>query len=136
MAIIAVLLDHSNGIFYTSSWIATSSYFSVSLFVILTGMTQKIVAVRKERFGGAFVRIAKMLRDYAIAVLVLQCMIYIGFEKGIKTIYWCISPQNQRAVKFYDKNGYQRNDMCKTLAKKYYDIDEINRYIWYVVEKQ
>ena len=57
-------------------------------------------------------------------------------EKGIKTIYWCVSPQNQRAVKFYDKNGYQRNDMCKTLAKKYYDIDEINRYIWYVVEKQ
>lgn len=91
---------------------------------------------QKGTFRGAFVRIAKMLRDYAIAVLVLQCMIYIGFEKGIKTIYWCVSPQNQRAVKFYDKNGYQRNDMCKTLAKKYYDIDEINRYIWYVVEKQ
>ena len=52
MAIIAVLLDHSNGIFYTNSWIATSSYFSVSLFVILAGMTQKMVTLRRKTLSG------------------------------------------------------------------------------------
>lgn len=52
MAIIAVLLDHSNGVFYTSSWVATSSYFSVSVFVILSGMTQKMVTLRRKTISG------------------------------------------------------------------------------------
>ena len=75
MAIIAVLIDHSNGVFYTSSWVATSSYFSVSVFVILAGMTQKMVTLRRKTIsgGGQWARITRMLRDYAIAVFLLQC---------------------------------------------------------------
>ena len=39
LAIIAVLIDHTNGILYEDSNIAWGSYFSVSLFVILMGIT-------------------------------------------------------------------------------------------------
>lgn len=29
-------------------------------------------------------------------------------ELGLKEIYWCVSEKNARAVRFYDKSGYQR----------------------------
>lgn len=29
-------------------------------------------------------------------------------EMGLNAIYWCVSPKNCRAVRFYDKNGYSR----------------------------
>ena len=32
-----------------------------------------------------------------------------GFDKiGLDYIYWCVLPDNKRAVRFYDKNGCQR----------------------------
>ncbi len=36
-------------------------------------------------------------------------MIEMGFEKlGLEQIYWCVNPQNYKALRFYDKNGYMR----------------------------
>lgn len=29
-------------------------------------------------------------------------------EFKLKRIYWCVSPDNKRAVRFYDKNGCER----------------------------
>lgn len=34
-------------------------------------------------------------------------------ELGLKYIYWYVRPENKRAVRFYDKNGYQRITMDK-----------------------
>ena len=31
-------------------------------------------------------------------------------ERGITTVYWCVDPRNQRAILFYEKQGYQRSD--------------------------
>ena len=75
MAMLAVLVDHSYGVFYTNSWIATSSYFSVVVFVILSGMTQNMVMNNRKTIsgGGQWTRILKLIRDYAIAVFILQC---------------------------------------------------------------
>lgn len=53
-----------------------------------------------------------------ISIKAMQKIIQLGFERGINTIYWCVSPDNKRAVKFYDKNGYQRDESCKALALK------------------
>lgn len=39
IAIIAVAVDHSNGFLYTKSIVATASYYSVSLFVLLAGVS-------------------------------------------------------------------------------------------------
>lgn len=62
----------------------------------------------------------------------------------LKNIYWCVSPENKRAVKFYDKNGYQRvslNDLCIVLNisenalenRGGYRPEEAEEYIWYLV---
>ena len=44
-----------------------------------------------------------------IAVVAMKKIIEVGFEeKGLDSIYWCVSPDNKRAIRFYDKNGYHR----------------------------
>jgi len=36
-------------------------------------------------------------------------MIQIGFrDMNLKQIYWCVSPENKRAVRFYTKHNYSR----------------------------
>lgn len=42
MAIIAVAVDHTNRLFYTSKIIAQASYYSVSLFILLAGIGARI----------------------------------------------------------------------------------------------
>lgn len=39
LAILAVMTDHTNGVLYSSHYIAYMSYFSVSLFILMMGVT-------------------------------------------------------------------------------------------------
>ncbi len=56
-------------------------------------------------------------------------------ERGLKTVYWCVDPKNQRAVRFYEKNGYQRS-AAPMDAKKRYTEEEIAQYYWYAVRRK
>ena len=63
-------------------------------------------------------------------------IIRIGFEKlKLNKIYWCVDSDNKRAIKFYDKNGYQRvkkfpkNCMCVSGWKD--SQEQTSHYIWY-----
>ena len=59
-----------------------------------------------------------------------------GFENlMIDSIYWCVSPLNHRAVRFYDKNGYERIDVAPTEVMGY-TKEQIADYIWYQVNKK
>lgn len=49
---------------------------------------------------------------------------------SLKDIYWCVSPENKRAIRFYDKNGYQKVDK-NVVNYKGYTIEQINYFIWY-----
>lgn len=41
-------------------------------------------------------------------------------ELGLSAIYWCVSPRNARAVRFYDKCGYARTEQIpQSLAACY-----------------
>lgn len=65
----------------------------------------------------------------------------IGFRKlKLKRIFWCAKPQNERALRFYDKNGYKRlevlnqktaNMLCE---KGIYNEEQIKSYVWYQYE--
>lgn len=52
-------------------------------------------------------------------------------EMGLEEIYWCVSPDNKRAVRFYDKNGYHRMDGTN-LKMEGYTPEQIRYYIWYM----
>lgn len=59
-----------------------------------------------------------------------------GFEEeGLNAIYWCVSEKNERAVRFYDKNGYTR--VCDVPQRFYTRYDEVTKkdLIWYMAKK-
>lgn len=39
----------------------------------------------------------------------MKGILQMGTDRlGLETIYWCVSKENKRAVRFYEKNGYRR----------------------------
>jgi diamine N-acetyltransferase len=72
---------------------------TVSLKHIQNGSAEFAIMVRKSAMGKGYSK-------YAMTEI-----IRIGFEElNLQSIYWCVSPENKRALRFYDKNGYQRVD--------------------------
>ncbi|MBP5170117.1 MAG: GNAT family N-acetyltransferase [Oscillospiraceae bacterium] len=57
-----------------------------------------------------------------------------GFEElKLKRIYWCVSPLNERAIRFYDKNGYHRININElSIPAGQYSEQEMAWYIWYL----
>lgn len=51
-------------------------------------------------------------------------------EQGLDAIYWCVSPENVRAVRFYDKCGYRRTQCVPEQLSKHYAADMA--LYWYV----
>lgn len=60
----------------------------------------------------------------------------IGFEiYGLTQIYCPVNPENLRALRFYDKNGYQRVKPGKILHIEGYTKEEIKQHIWYAINR-
>ncbi len=94
---------------------------TVSLKHITGNAAEFAIAVRKSAMGRGFSKFA------------MTEMIHMGLkEKGLERIYWCVSPKNTRALRFYDKNGYGRI-MLKDRKIEGYNEDETGYYVWYEV---
>lgn len=66
----------------------------------------------------------------------IRSIIEYGLEElGLDSIYWCVSPDNARAVRFYDKNGYNRVDSSILNIVGDYSSEQIDYFIWYQVCK-
>lgn len=66
----------------------------------------------------------------------IRSIIEYGLEElGLDSIYWCVSPDNVRAVRFYDKNGYNRVDSSILNIVGDYSPEQIDYFIWYQVCK-
>ncbi len=58
-------------------------------------------------------------------------------EKGINElsldkIFWCVNRVNERAVRFYDKNGYKRTESVPQKILSMYPDELLKSFIWYV----
>lgn len=53
-------------------------------------------------------------------------------EKGLQAIYWCVSKDNTRAVRFYDKNGYRRTTEVPERILMAYSQEMLQSFYWYV----
>lgn len=64
----------------------------------------------------------------------MERIIKIGFEScGVNMIYWCVDLDNHRAVRFYDKRGYNR---CNAPAEADdYSEEERKKFVWYCITK-
>lgn len=48
----------------------------------------------------------------------MEQMLEVGFTRlHLSNIYWYVSPENARAIRFYDKNGYKRIVSPENLAR-------------------
>ncbi len=84
---------------------------------------------------GITLRSEAMGQGYALYAM--QEIIKLGLNAmNLKTIYWCVDPENARAVRFYDKNGYERVSYKDIDAKLNYTEKEKLKYIWYAVNKE
>ncbi len=49
---------------------------------------------------------------------------------NLKTVYWYVSKHNERAIRFYDKNGFKRTDIDE-LGLKQDIIENVSEMLWY-----
>ena len=89
----------------------------------------KHIKNRKAEFA-ITVRACAMGKDYA--QFAMESIIRKGFsELRLDEIYWCVAPENARALRFYDKNGYKRCDPSDFDLR--YTAEEIKKMKWYCV---
>ena len=77
MAIIAVMIDHTNGLLYKNPRIAYFSYYSVSLFILMMGVTSYW---SYSKYNGSIIKKVgkgcwKIIRPYLIATLIYSILI-------------------------------------------------------------
>lgn len=82
MAIMAVMVDHTNGLLYHSPHIAYASYYSVTLFILISGMMCFLSNLRHgfAWWEGVKHSTAKILIAYLFAVLVYHISAYHSFD--------------------------------------------------------
>ena len=80
---------------------------------------------------GITIRACAMGKGYSIEAM--REVLKFGFEElGLKQIYWCVSPNNKRAVRFYDKNGFERIEAEQLGMIEGYTKEQIDAYVWYL----
>ncbi len=70
-----------------------------------------------------------------ISLAAMQQIIRTGlYELGLERIYWCVDPENRRAVRFYDKNGFGR--AAAPQEAQGYTEEEKAGFVWYKIDKE
>lgn len=97
---------------------------TVSLKHIEDGSAEFAITVRRIAMGRGFSK-------YAMLEIIRR-----GLEElNLEQIYWCVAPENRRAVRFYDKNGYMRIGYEKLKIQGEYTLQQLQHYIWYCVNR-
>lgn len=64
----------------------------------------------------------------------MEEILRLAFEKyGLESVYWCVSKDNERAVRFYDKHNFHETvDIPERILRRYDGMDNLK---WYSVLK-
>lgn len=97
--------------------------------------TVSLKCIDRENDSAEFaitVRQSAMGRGYAWYAM--EEIIRKAFEEyGLKSVYWCVSKNNDRAVRFYDKhNFHEAIDISPSILERYHGIHDLK---WYSVLK-
>ena len=87
-----------------------------------SGTAEFAITVRKNAMGKGY-------SQYG-----MKEIIRIGFEEvKLKKIIWCVSTNNKRAVRFYEKMGYPKIQGINFL-EKFYTLKEQENLFWFCEE--
>ena len=82
---------------------------------------------------GITVRTCTMGRGISIAAM--KEIVKIGHEvMGLDLIFWCVSKHNKRAVRFYEKNGFEKITLDELKQKNItvdYTEEQMADFVWY-----
>lgn len=95
---------------------------TVSLKHVISGSAEFAITVRKKA----------MRRGYAW--FGMEAMLNKAFnEYSLNNVYWCVSRENTRAIRFYDKHNFHEVlDVPESILSRYEGIDNLK---WYSVLK-
>lgn len=98
---------------------------TVSLKHIKDSSAEFAIAIRKIAMGKGISRIAmSQIIDYGLNYL------------NLSAIYWCVSPMNERALNFCNKNLYETCSFQSIgIENNFYTNEQKNKYSWYCVRK-
>ncbi len=97
---------------------------TVSLKNIIDNKAEFAITIRSSAMG-------KGIAKYA-----MEHILKIGFmEKKLNFIYWYVSPENKRALRFYEKNRY-KHIVDSELNHYGIYIDNRNYYKWFGISKE
>lgn len=91
LAILAVMVDHTGGILYSSYYVAYSSYFSVSLFIIVLGITTMWQLCSADNvLKKSWTMCTVILRPYIVATVIYRIFItgFFDFEDILNSIVY------------------------------------------------
>lgn len=93
---------------------------------------KNIDADNKSAEFGIAVRKSAMGRGYSWYGM--EEIIRLAFEEyGLESVYWCVSRENERAVRFYDKHNFHETvEIPASVLERY---KEMNNLKWYSVRK-
>lgn len=82
VAIVAVAVDHCNGLLYHNPLIANASYFSVTLFTMLAGFSIYLAdkGGKHVTFRSQLVKVGKYLIQYALATCIVVTVMNRSFD--------------------------------------------------------
>lgn len=67
----------------------------------------------------------------------MKKIIEMAFENiGLSSVYWCVAPDNARAIRFYDKNGYNRIPYKTVIPYAKYRDEFVKTCLWYEVKNE
>ena len=93
---------------------------TVSLREIACGSAEFAIAIRSSAMG----------RGYSW--FGMEAILDKAFnELGLESVYWCVSRENARAIRFYDKHNFNEVlDIPKNINDRYIGVDNLK---WYLV---
>ena len=95
---------------------------TVSLKHIQEQSAEFAITVRRSAMGKGYAQFA------------MHEILRIAFEeKGLSFVYWCVDPANARAVRFYEKSGFQRVSYAELPVTLAYSEEQIQAFYWFLV---
>lgn len=90
---------------------------------------------RKERKAEFAITVRGVAMGKGFSQYAMREIIRLAFEENnIDFVYWCVSANNKRAVRFYNKQGYERwHDVPEEILNTYFFEKDL---LWYCVVKK
>ena len=123
IAFITAAADHSDNLHLAIADETDTYMGTVSLKHISGDSAEFGISIRTCAMGKGF------------AAFAMKEILKAGFAQyHLQKIFWCVDPDNRRAVRFYDKNGYQRTSSADEVQG--YTKEEKDRFLWYCVNNR